>query len=606
MRLSSLYTNEPVKFTRINFNDGLNVIKAEIRLPENLDRDTHNLGKTTFGDILDFCLINKSIPKFIKNNAELFDAFVFFLEIKLNDNSYLTLKRSLESPSKISFKKHTNKHQDFSEITTNAFWDHEELPYEKAKATLDAYLNFQPLKPWDYRNLMGYLIRSQNDYSDIFVLNGKSKGKDRYWKPFLAHILGYASNLIEQKYELSEKLEELKKNIEREANKLGIDKKKINSVTVNQKITELNNTMVIINDELSDVKNQADQFNFEEIDRNSLNKLINQIDKKLAAFNEERYVLLQTKQRIEESLVKSTIDFDPSEVAKLFDEVDILFPKQLVKDFDQLIQFNKDITSERNKYLKIEIAEVKTRLEDLNHESLQLNIERSNVLKDLASEDIFEKYKFISQKVNQLELNKLKVSSKLAPLDDLLNKLNQENEATQDIEKLVAEITDNVRVQNASTDSKIRQIQSGFNKIVNHVIDEHAYLGVHVNEQGNLQFNGYIKNLEDKETQKGDGHSYKKFLCVSFDLSLLKSYKNDSFARFSYHDSVFDGFDDRKKEKLLLVLREMGQEGLQPIVSLIDSEIPADSKDTFFYPEEIILTLHDDGMEGRLFKMDSW
>lgn len=49
MKPSKLYSNDPVAFAPVEFQSELNVVLAEIRLPENRDRDTHNLGKTTLG-----------------------------------------------------------------------------------------------------------------------------------------------------------------------------------------------------------------------------------------------------------------------------------------------------------------------------------------------------------------------------------------------------------------------------------------------------------------------------------------------------------------------------------------------------------------------------
>lgn len=47
MKLSKLYANKSELFEPITFVSGLNVVLAEIRLPENKKKDTHNLGKTT-------------------------------------------------------------------------------------------------------------------------------------------------------------------------------------------------------------------------------------------------------------------------------------------------------------------------------------------------------------------------------------------------------------------------------------------------------------------------------------------------------------------------------------------------------------------------------
>jgi len=57
MKLSKLYCNKPDLFGPINFQSGLNVVLAEIRLPENRNKDTHNLGKTTLGRMIDFCFL---------------------------------------------------------------------------------------------------------------------------------------------------------------------------------------------------------------------------------------------------------------------------------------------------------------------------------------------------------------------------------------------------------------------------------------------------------------------------------------------------------------------------------------------------------------------
>ena len=57
MKLSKLYCNKPDLFGPVDFRAGLNVVLAEIRQPGNRDKDTHNLGKTTLGRMIDFCFL---------------------------------------------------------------------------------------------------------------------------------------------------------------------------------------------------------------------------------------------------------------------------------------------------------------------------------------------------------------------------------------------------------------------------------------------------------------------------------------------------------------------------------------------------------------------
>src|SRR5580704_17976421 len=207
MRLSKLYCNKPETFGPIDFVEGLNVILAEIRLPENKNKDTHNLGKTTLAKVLDFgFLAGKDSNFFLFKHIEMFKDFLFFLEIELSDASYLTVRRGVEEATKISFKKHEAGHQDFTSLA-NSGWDHFELPFDRAREMLDSLLDWRALKPWPYRKEIGYLLRAQDDYRDVFHLN-KFAAAHSDWKPFLAHILGFNSELVKAHYDKEADLEQ--------------------------------------------------------------------------------------------------------------------------------------------------------------------------------------------------------------------------------------------------------------------------------------------------------------------------------------------------------------------------------------------------------------
>ena len=103
MILTKLYSNMDNKFEPILFNRGLNIVIGEIRLLENIEKDTHNLGKSTLGSLLDYCLLKgKSQNFFLFKHLDIFKEFVFFLEIEYADGKYLTIKRSVENNTKIS------------------------------------------------------------------------------------------------------------------------------------------------------------------------------------------------------------------------------------------------------------------------------------------------------------------------------------------------------------------------------------------------------------------------------------------------------------------------------------------------------------------------
>ena len=90
-------------------------------------------------------------------------------------------------------------------------------------------------------------------------------------------------------------------------------------------------------------------------------------------------------------------------------------------------------------------------------------------------------------------------------------------------------------------------------------------------------------------------------------MAVLRAHLDDKFPRFVYHDGVFESLDDRKKENLLAVIRQYAGLGLQPIITLIDSDLPIRVADEpVFHTDEIILTLHDENEQGRLFKLKAW
>ena len=96
-------------------------------------------------------------------------------------------------------------------------------------------------------------------------------------------------------------------------------------------------------------------------------------------------------------------------------------------------------------------------------------------------------------------------------------------------------------------------------------------------------------------------------MCIAFDLAVLRARLDDKFPRFVYHDGVFESLDDRKKEGLLVVIRRYAELGLQSVITLIDSDLPARTGgEPVFATDEIILALHDEGDQGRLFKMRAW
>lgn len=597
MKLSRFYSNKPDLFAPVEFVQGLNVVMAEIRLPENRNKDTHNLGKTTLGRLLDFGFLAKRNSKFfLFKHISLFKDFIFFLEIELGDASFVTIRRGVEEATKISFKRHEARHQDWSGLPL-AEWDHQEVPFERARELLDGLLDWRVLKPWVFRKGLGYLLRSQDDFRDVFQLR-KFAAAHGDWKPFLAHVLGFDAQIVEQHYEKEKQLAAKRSTEQTIKNELG------GSIG---DISKIEGLLLLKQKEAEKKQKLLDDFDFRTQDEDSTDLLVDGIDQQIALLNTERYSLNQNKKKIITSLEEDQILFNPDEAQRLFEEVHVLFNGQIKKDFQQLIAFNRAITEERRGYLQEELQEIEAKLKRINVELNALGKKRSGVLSFLSSTDIFSKYKQVSDEMVTLRADISSLERQRGFLHRLQELRTEIRVLAEEYGHLQTQIEADVEKQNSDQNSLFSAIRVCFSEIVEEVIDRKALLSVSPNQVGHLEFRAEILDESGNATSADLGYTYRKLLCMAFDLAILYAHLGDKFPRFVYHDGVFESLDDRKKENLLVVFRRYAALGLQPIISLIDSDLP-DRLDgnAVFDPDEIIVTLHDEDALGRLFKMDTW
>ncbi len=593
MKLSKLYSNQDKLFKPIIFNDGLNIILGEIRLPENKNEDTHNLGKTLLGLLIDYCLLKgRSKNFFLFKHFDRFKKFTFFLEIKLGENKYLTIKRSVENNTKISIIKHLNKHQTFVNLPDND-WTHQSFPsFEKAKEALDSILDLSFIKPWDFRQSVSYALRSQHDYKDVFHLQKFHYDID--WKPYIAHVLGLNAVHVEQQYILKKEYSEAANNRKKTESEL---------FAFTDSLDKIEGLILIKEEEIESIKSQLDKFNFNLEDSRVNTELVNEIDVRLSELNKQRYYLKHTLKKIEISLEKQQIIFDPEQAKTIFAEAGILFEGQIKKTYDELIEFNNEITTERQDYLKKELKIKQKELSDLEAKIKIGNKQREKALKYLKDSKTVEKYKILSAQLVDKEAKVLILKQQETKISDyeILNlKATKAKDRLEENRILLAE---NVK-QNQDKESVYSSIKLKFNSTIKKMLDKEALISIDVNREGNLDFKGEIIGTDGTQTSESDGKTYKKLLCIAFDIAINEIHLSEKFTHFSFHDGFLENLDNRKKNKFIKMLRKLTDTGYQYIGTLIDSDLPNQDK-TLFREDEIVLLLHDD-KNGTLFKMPNW
>lgn len=582
MKLEKVFSNR--QFKNIIFNEGYNIVLANIQDTHN-KKDTHNLGKTSLLYVIDFLLLNTFTKKSALLANPIFSGQIFYLEIKLNHGGHLVIRRSVSEPSKISFKQNQYQLKDFN---PPAEWDEENMAFEAAKEKLNEYLAFDVLTSWPYRKSITYFLRTQKDYLDVFQL-GKFTGKHLYWKPFVFDLLGFDGNLVKRKLEKDEEIETKKSEIKTLQKQANID------VAERDKIVGL---LDIKTQEKEKAEAEIDKFNFYSQDKSVTKELIESIDAELQKLNAERYRLSHEIKKINESLSQVQPVIRLNKLKELYDEVALFFPDDLSKKFEDLESFTDSISSERRKYLADNLAKFQAELTQINVRIQHQQGLRSEKLSLLTDADVYSKFKVYQKQLATIE-------GELNLLSEKLKLIDNSSTITEDIETLKNERKEYIAAIGEAIDRRAHaEINRIFNQIITEVTGNNAIISIKQNSDGNVEFNADYQTTTNITTSEADGTSYKKLLCVAFDIAILIHNANHSFFRFVYHDGVMEGLDDRIKNRLLNITQRICNEyGLQYILTIINSDIPVDTNGTGneFPYSSICLELSDIDDSGKLF-----
>jgi len=592
VRISQLYSNRPESFLPLVFNRGLNVVLAEIRLPENQNRDTHNLGKTTLGLLIDFCLLRERDKNmFLFRHEDLFSEFVFYLEVEGPDGSFITLRRSVREATKISFKRHRQAHQNMSGLKEED-WDHWNLPFSRSRKLLDGFLDLQTVSPWNYRKGLGYLLRSQRDYQNVFQLDRYVRHAD--WKPYVAHVLGLDSGAIDDLYTVEadiDRLNERERLLVAEVGGLAVTAAKVDGM------------LLIKNTEIGKKGAILDTYDFSDADTSKTDRIVDALDVQIADLNQERYSLNYSRRQLLSAIEVESVNFDPEGVVTLFGEMNVMFEGQLRRDFDQLVEFNTAISEERRGYLVEELAEVEAHLQPVVAQLAALNSERTQALQYLGGSDSFQRFRTLSDELIELKAEALALERQREQLERIHNLRAEITARAAELREIQTKVENDLTTKSdPHYEGMFTNIRLQFSEIIRTVLDKDALLTVELNNQHHPEFRAEILDIKGEVTSADEGVSYRKLLCVAFDVAVLHSHLSDRFPRFAFHDGIFEGLDPRKKVQLMKVLRAHADAGIQLIITALNSDTPPNEVDG----EDIILTLHDEGEDGRLFRFASW
>lgn len=592
MKLSKLYSNKPFHNTTfITDKGGLNVVMGDVQKKRH--GDSHCLGKSKLGELLNFMLLkdHKSVFFYSKKTTQekfLNKGYDFYLEILLNNGKYLTIKRSLDKPTKISFKLNNKKSDGYIQYET---FDESPTSFKKAKSYLNEQLNFdfcnQTGEP--YRKLVNYSLRTQGDYdpnsNTIFQLKKFTKGSDTDWKPLLFSLLGFDGSILQEKYKIEKIIKDTNKVIKEQEQDFGVKSEEKDLLVGKIQQAEIKRNEVV---------KQLDNLNFYEQDKETIKELVGTIEEDIALLNSKLYNIEYDIKKLEES-IQNEFAFDLERVKNLFEEVNIHFPNQLSKSYEQLLQFNRQITDERNTQILETLKEKKVEEKQINEELFEKNNKREEYRGLIQDTSLFKKLMQNQKKLVSIEKELSRYDGQLEAIEKIEQKKSlieeKENNDLQEKKDEIKEILDNT-----ASNELYMNIRKSFSKIVNDILSELALITITPYSTYNIEFKPNFP-----QSAKDEGNTYYKILCLAFDLAILINYKDQSYFRFVYHDDVVAGDDNGVKKRLIETVKGIcTKHNIQYILTVVKDNIPPGIN----LDKNTVINLHGNSEDGLLFKMD--
>lgn len=554
MILSKIYSNK-TSFKKILFNKTLNIVLGKIG--NTIDSDDHNLGKSKVGELIDYLLLKKvdSDNSFLKRH-DAFKDYIFYLELILDNGDYLTIKRVVFTDH-VSFK--TTKTPVFFDINFDE-WDETHFSLTKAKETLATILNYNILQEYNFRDFINFNIRSEESLKSPLKFQKFAKEKDVVWKSKVLTLLGYDNTLYRQKIELEEKIDKAKKAIS------------LTSKQITQEKNQLINKNISLKSKVDVMNASYINVDFAEIDESVLFETVNVLDEEISRLNTQKYNLVSELNNLRKNFDNSIKVIDFENVRKIYDEVEIYFPEKLVKEYEELMDFNERLSTSRNNTIVELIDEKETQLKQIIQTLEDMNKSRKSNLQILKTNEVFKKMQSITKNIAMLEQEIITNTKRIDKLDSEAENRIKLDELKNSLDTYKVQLSTLIN----STPSILSEVKKNLidlsNKILNKCI---AVIDVEPNKVGNPEFEvKAVDSLTFQPVSKDDGKTYNMLITSLLDIAIAISYSSKHYHHFIFHDGILEGVDQRIKVNFINEIRNICKlYGIQFIFTSIEDDI---------------------------------
>ena len=566
MLLKRIYANKKT-FKTITFNEtGLNFIAAK-QQDQNKDTSgkTYNgVGKSLLVSIIHFCLGADS------NHYSSFCAqlptWEFYLDFSINGNAF-TSKRTTENPNRILLNDIEYTLENFKTQLSDLCFD------------IPAGVN-----TLSFRALLKFFIRPNNDwYVDVMGKHHSDYQKLLY----NAFLLGLDVLLIQQKSILKK---------ERDRIKLLENNFKVDDFLRDYSSGSKDVSLAIVDlkDQIEKLEGDLREFRVAD-DYQDVQRKADQIEKELFNINNSIILKQNNLDSINDSLQIHT-GTDQSDIQKIYEEVNIHFPEQLLKTLSDLESFYEKLILNRESRLLNQKNRIEQEIYTLAKHVNSLKDELDRLMKYLGEHQALDVF--------------VAVNNELAHYKSELERLLNYQTMLSDYKVRLREIDTDMIQQSEITESYLREFEPKLTIIRDYfrTLSKRFYsnsnAGITVSNNDGLNQQRF--NISAKiESDDSDGINRVKIFC--YDMTILFKGQNHNID-FVFHDSrLFDGIDERQLAVMFKILSEIfAESGKQYIATINQNHLAelASNMDKEMFDEIItrntVLTLTDESDSGKL------
>lgn len=562
MILKRFYSIPERRDREIEFQNGLNIICADISEKSTGRHSRNGAGKSTTLNLIDFCLL-ANLEERIKE-SENFQKFSFVLECQDEDDNYYKIKRSIKKPEKVSLSVNDN--------------DWEEKDVEECKRLFRRIIFGLPedeVNELTFRTLMNFVKRNEETgFNKIFYHHP-------LWKEYLKNAVNLF--LIGLNYKLPlEKQDLVKDKAVVEKIIFGLERNLRNKNTPNKATLKSQRTLMDV--QIKNRQKKLDSFRVHE-EYHNLEEEADVLTKQIKDIQNRIFVNNQKLEEYKEAL-SAYVRVDLSEIEEFYNSLEIYFSSNLKHGLTGIQEFHQKLIENRNRYLSDEIQRKEEIQSGLRDNLRLLDEKRASILRILQTHGALSEYNLILQRLDEDKKKLLEISKHIEVYDEI-----------SDYKKTKKGILDDIEENNTISENEINkneqivnQLIIKFEEIYNSIVNVPGILVIGIKDRYRPQ--DQLFEFDTKGERKASP-GIKRTRIFAYDLAII--FHNISldrhFPRFLIHDGIFHGVDNKQ---ILNALKYVNDKSKEESFQYITTMNTCDFVEGIDYESHTCIRLRDD------------